>query len=177
VSRGDALVLVGARGAGKSTLAATLAATAGCRVVETDALVEAALGATVAALFAAGREADFRAAEARVVASLGADAHTVVSTGGGAVLAAASRAALRRLGLVVWLVADPATLGARVAGSGRPSLTGADPAAEIAGVLATRAALYSEAADAVVSTDRRGPEEVADELQRLWRRFRDRHVR
>ena len=91
----------------------------------------------------------------------------LLAAGGGAVLDSEVRAALRRFGRVVWLHAPAAVLAARVRGSDRPSLTGADPADELAQVLASREALYRGCADEVVDCAGR-VEEVTRVIEQLW---------
>ena len=95
-----------------------------------------------------------------------ADPNLVLATGGGVVLRESNRRALKRFGFVVWLRADPNVLAGRLANDpaviGRPALTAAGTLAEIAEVLESRTPLYREAADAVVETEGRTPEAVAD---------------
>ncbi len=64
----DRVVLVGMMGAGKSTVGRELAARLGWRFLDSDALVEASTGSTVAELFATRGEEVFRAEESRVLA-------------------------------------------------------------------------------------------------------------
>jgi shikimate kinase len=152
-ARGDGVVLVGGRGAGKSTVGRRVAALLGRRFVDIDAEVERREGRTVAALFSASGEAGFREAEAAAVEAVEREAPgAVVATGGGAVLRASNREALRRMGQVVWLRADAAVLGARLArgAGGRPSLTGRGVVEELAEVLAAREGFYAGVADVVV---------------------------
>ncbi len=165
------IALVGARGAGKTTVGALLAARLGWSFVDTDAQVVARLGRPVAALFAAGREADFRAAEAEAVAEALAGERVVVATGGGAVLAAVTRARLAAV-FTAWLQAPPATLAARTTGSGRPPLTALPPADEAARVLDERRSLYTGCATLTLETADLTPEEVVDALESAWRRAR-----
>jgi shikimate kinase len=146
-------------GAGKSTVAAIVAERLGAAAVDTDALVEAAAGRTVAEVFAALGEAGFRALErAAVLEALAGDA--VVSLGGGAVLDPATRADLAAVPVVAlavsWRCAAPRIGDA----ASRPLLTG-DPRARWRAVHAAREGLYREVADVVVDTDDRSPGEAA----------------
>jgi shikimate kinase len=162
------IALVGARGAGKTTVGALLAARLGWTFVDTDALVQAHLDQPISALFAAGREADFRAAEAAAVAEALAGERVVVATGGGAVLDPVSRERLAGV-FTAWLQAPPATLAARTAGSGRPSLTTLGPVAEATRMLTERQALYAACAALAVDTEGRTPAEVVEALLLAWR--------
>ena len=87
------------------------------------------------------------------------------------------RAALERLGTVVWLEASVETLAGRIGESSRPSLTGRPVDEEVAEVLAAREATYRGMAEHTVKTDDRAPEEVCDELQHLWRSPSDHDLR
>lgn len=170
--RADRLVLVGMMGAGKTAVGRRLAARLSDRDggadgrwvhVDTDSLVEAETGCSVAQLFATAGEVEFRKEEHRaLVAAMASGGAAVVSTGGGVVLAEANRALLRRAGVVVWLRASTQTLASRVGTDGRRPLLGADPARTLTELTARRAALYDEVADVVVDVDGRSVAEVAD---------------
>jgi shikimate kinase len=181
----DRVLLVGMMGAGKSTVGRLLAERLGWRHVDTDEVVEATTGRTVAQLFAERGEPTFRALESAALAGLLADdvpavaggavavpseagggaVPAVVAVAGGAVLDPANRALLRRSGTVVWLRATPATLGARVgAGTGRPLLAGGTPGEELARIDAVRRPLYEEVATVVVDVDGLAPVVVADKI-------------
>lgn len=153
------LVLVGARGAGKTTVGRHLAERLGTRFLDTDALVEAAAGRPVTAIFAEEGEAGFRRRERAVCASL-ADVDGVIATGGGVVLDPANVAALRRHARVIWLAAPPDELAARCAGSDRPPLTGLGAEEEARAILTAREPLYRAAADHCAWTGCRDPAAV-----------------
>ncbi len=161
----DRVVLVGMMGAGKSTVGRELAARLGWRYLDSDAMVEAATGSTVAELFATRGEETFRAEESRVLAeALASDGPAVVSAAGGAVLAPANRTLLSSSGPVVWLRAEPSTLAARVGdGTDRPLLRG-DPVGRLAELDAARRPLYDEVADVVVDVDDLDPSTVVDRI-------------
>jgi shikimate kinase len=170
-SPGPCVLLVGMMGTGKSTVARLLAGALGYGLVDTDSLVEARAGRTVAEIFEHDGEQRFRAAEAHAVAGLGdMEGPLVVSVGGGAVLAEANRRAMRALGTVVWLRARPATLAERVgAGLGRPLLSSGPvgpggataPHDVLARLDGERRALYEEVADLVVDVDDLSAPQVA----------------
>lgn len=163
------LVLIGYRGTGKSSLAQMLAARLGWKWVDTDALVEAQAGCSIAEIFARQGEPAFRDLESAALARLAASDRTVVATGGGIVLREANRSVLRALGPVVWLMATPQTILARLAQDPttrdrRPNLTPLGGAAEIEQLLAARRPLYGELARFAVDTDERTPGQLADEI-------------
>ena len=141
-----ALVFIGFMGAGKST-ALTAARAAGLETIETDALVEDALGKPIPAVFEEDGEEAFRAREAEVVGSLleQADGGTI-ALGGGSVLSQRVRDALDRH-VVVWLQVDAAQAWGRIARSDRPLAGDADMVARL---LEERTPLYEDLADAIV---------------------------
>lgn len=165
-SRGQRVLLVGMMGAGKSTVAALLAARLGWPVIDTDTTVERMAGASVADIFARDGEEVFRSAEAAAIVALETGQEPlVVSVGGGAVLSEANREALRAAGTVVWLRARPATLAARVgSGKSRPLLSrgGLEPEAALRQLAAQREGYYRDAADLVVDVDDASAVEAAD---------------
>lgn len=161
-------MLVGMMGSGKSTVGRRVARLLGWRFVDLDEEVARTSGRSVAELFDEQGEAAFRRLEATCLAgALDAGAgSTVVAAGGGVVLDAGNRSLLRTAATVVWLRAEPSTLAARVGdGEGRPLLSGAGasdgPREALASLVATRAALYDEVADATVEVDDLSADEVA----------------
>jgi shikimate kinase/3-dehydroquinate synthase len=141
-----ALVFIGFMGAGKSTALAA-AREAGLEAVETDALVEDALGKPISAAFEEHGEAAFRTREAEVVGSLLEQADGgAVALGGGSVLSQRVRDALDRH-IVVWLQVDAAQAWRRIARSNRPLAQDADTVARL---LDERIPLYEAMADAIV---------------------------
>lgn len=161
------IVLIGMMGSGKSAVGRFLAERLGRPFVDTDALVEAAAGCTVAELFAREGEAAFRDREAAVIAAVAARDRQVVATGGGAVLRPENRALLRASGLVIWLDAPPEALLQRARAQGierRPLLAGEDPLGKLRSLAASRAAAYAAAAHLRVQTDGRTVAAVAEEI-------------
>jgi shikimate kinase len=163
------LVLVGLMGAGKTTVGAACATRLARPFVDTDDVVEANTGMTVAELFAHEGEARFRKLERQAVVDACATlAPAVIACGGGAVVDADNRLRLHRAGFVVWLQAAPTTLMARVkAGSGRPLLEGRGTAT-LERLAVVRAAAYEASADALVDTDGRTVHEVVDAVLEVY---------
>jgi shikimate kinase len=165
---GRTVWLVGMMGSGKSAVGRALARQLGLSFLDTDERVEARAGRSVAAIFAEGGEAAFRALERGVIEEL-AGRPAIVALGGGAIAQPGSREELAASGTLVWLRAAPATLLERVGdGSGRPLLESLDRAGRLARLrelLAQREAHYA-AADLVVDTDGKPIERVAAEIAR-----------
>jgi shikimate kinase len=161
------LVLVGPRGAGKSSVGPLLAARLGVSFVDTDRLVEDEAGRPLPEVWASG---EFREREARALGKALALPAAVVAAGGGAVLSEGFAAAARGW-KVVWLDAAPEVLSERIRRDPRerPSLTGRPAAEEIGEVARSRAHLYAAVAWARVATDRLAVDAVAEEIARLVR--------
>jgi shikimate kinase len=146
-----AAVLVGAPGAGKTTVGRLLAVRLGVAFRDTDADVEAAAGKAVADVFVEDGEERFRALEREAVRAALREHDGVLSLGGGAVLAEQTRALLAGH-VVVHLDVDLAGAAHRVGlGQGRP-LVGLNPRAQLKVLLEQRAPLYREVATHTVST-------------------------
>jgi shikimate kinase len=168
------MVLVGPRGAGKTTAAAALATALHGDWVDMDDLVQANLGdRTAGEVFGdpdLGERA-WRAAECAVLETLLQDPPRVIAAGGGLVTtakaldmldAARARGEVR----VLWLQVSPeaATQRLRRDAADRPALTPAgDVAAEAAALTLARAPLYAKVADAIVDADQ-APDAVVRDL-------------
>ena len=83
---GPEVVLVGAMGAGKTTVGGLVAAALGLDFLDTDHLVESAAGKPVAEIFVDDGEEHFRELEQAAVARALASHEGVLALGGGAVL-------------------------------------------------------------------------------------------
>jgi len=161
------VVLIGARGAGKSTVGTALAVRLGLPFLDTDLIVEETTGRSIADLLADG---SFRGHEQAVLARVFAQAPAVVAAGGGAVLWDGFRAAARGW-RVVWLDADPEVLAGRIRDDpcARPSLTGERADLEIGAVARARAERYRTAAWRRVDTSGDDPDAVVDRIEKLLR--------
>jgi shikimate kinase len=159
------LWLVGMMGSGKTTVAALVGERIHRRVVDTDAVLAAESGRSVAAWLAED-PAGFRAAERRTIAAV-AGAEKVVSCGGGVVLDDASVATMRATGLVVWLEAPVDVLADRVGATSDRPLLGPDPKSDLARIAAARRDRYRDAAHVVVPATG-GPEDVAEAVMAAW---------
>ena len=182
------LILIGMRGAGKTTAARLAAGALGVPWVDCDQEVEARSGKSVARIFDEEGEPAFRLLERQVLAELiaGGGLHPVggprsgeqlIATGGGCVLDPATRAELKGSGRVIWLRADPRALRRRIQVSDRPSLTGAPPAAELAELLRRREPLYAQCATVTIDTTHTSPQEVSRVIQQLWTDLPHHHLR
>jgi len=152
------LVLIGARACGKTSVGEALAGILHRAFVDLDQVLVAEGGRSIADIVAQEGWPGFRRREKELVARYSKRPGQVLAPGGGAVLDPENVAVLREKGLVIWLTAPPATLRNRLiqdqpSQEFRPSLTGAEPGAEIERVLAEREPLYRAAAHLVVDTN------------------------
>jgi shikimate kinase len=157
------VVLVGAMGAGKTTVGSRLAQRLGVGFRDTDADVEAAEGRSVADIFVESGEQHFRALERAAVARALGTHDGVLALGGGAVMDAQTRAALdghRVVFLRVGLAAAADRVGLGVS---RPLLLG-NVRGTIKRLLDERTPVYESVATHVVDTDGLDPEQVAAQV-------------
>lgn len=164
------VILIGMRGAGKTTVGRALADRLDREFVDCDARVVGARGLPVRELFEQFGEPQFREWERDVLVEVLRDERPlVIATGGGVILRIDNVADMRRGGVVVYLEADAETLARRIeadpATAGmRPSLTGLSPADEVGATLAIRARRYRDAASAVVPTAGRDIDAIVNDI-------------
>lgn len=166
------VLLVGARGCGKSTVGRALAEACGRGFVDLDDRVLAHFAEpSVTAVWRVRGEAAWREAETKALEDALRATALVVALGGGTPMIDAARALIdraRREGsaAVAYLRCTADVLAARVRAEpgDRPSLTGAGVADEMAAVLAEREPTYLAIADLVCDGDDRGAAEIVAEL-------------
>ncbi|MBF0549940.1 MAG: shikimate kinase [Deltaproteobacteria bacterium] len=163
------IVLIGYRCCGKSAVGKLLAEKLGWDFVDSDALIQLRSGRPIPQIVAEDGWAVFRDYERQVISELARKNNLVIATGGGAVLDDRNVAQLQENGWLVWLQAGPETIGDRMAadigtGQVRPSLTGADPVAEITAVLLEREPHYDNAGDIAIDTGSLALQEVVDRI-------------
>lgn len=139
-------------GAGKTAVGTSIAQHLGCGFMDSDDEIERAANLTIPEIFARDGEPFFREKEAQVIARLLDGPPSVLSTGGGAFLSEATRGAVARRGVSVWLDADLDLLWARVRHRRtRPLLHTEDPRDTLARLLAERRPVYELADLRIVS--------------------------
>jgi shikimate kinase len=150
-------VLVGLPGSGKSTIGRRLAKALDVDMLDTDAAIEQQTGRTIAEIFAADGEQEFRRIEEEVIRAALASHDGVLSLGGGAVTTPGVRAALA--GHTVVYLEITAAEGIRRTGGNtvRPLLAGPDRAEKFRALMTQRVPLYRKVATIRVNTNRRNP--------------------
>ena len=161
------IVLLGFMGSGKSCVGQILAERLDRQFIDLDALVEQAVGMSIADYFAQFGEPAFRDRESAAVEAVAAQSGAVVSTGGGVVLRQQNIDRLKRNGILFCLSACETTIVERTAGDRlRPLLNRPDRLQAIRRLLAERQPLYRQA-DHWIETDGRTAVEVAAAILRI----------
>lgn len=156
------IVLIGAPGAGKSSVGKRLAKKLGRSYVDVDKRIEEVIGKPIAEIFTDEGEEYFRAAEEEATLEL-LEHFDVVSLGGGAIMNERIREALKGHE-VIWLKVSVGQASRRVGmNTARPLLIG-NVRGRLIELMRERDPLYAAAATVIVETDGRGSHEVADEL-------------
>ena len=149
-------------GTGKSFVGKVLEQHTGFVRFDTDEIISSRLKMPIEKIFLTHDEEHFRDLETETLRSLSAEEPAIIVTGGGIVLRSENVDLLKRLGAVVWLDADEATLRTRIHRlSDRPLLQTANPEATLSELLETREPLYRNAADLRVNISQKNPEQIA----------------
>jgi len=164
------IALIGFTGTGKSTLGRTLQAEYGLPCYDSDAMVEARVGETIAEFFSHYGEAAFRQVEHDVIRDVVETAHLgVLVTGGGAVLNAQTRQRLLQNCYTVNVHASLDVIWDRLEHvQDRPLLKAKDPRRKLEELMRERAGVYEIAHASVESGD---PSEAASQVMAGWLRF------
>jgi len=160
--------IVGFMGAGKSTVASLLAARMALPCVDLDDRIAVSAGKPIKTIFAEDGEEAFRSMESSALLGLSDAPASVVACGGGIVLRPMNRAALKRMGVVVYLEVTAGEALARVGDAEtRPLLAGSSGTLAATTLLAAREALYRSVADITVDTVGRSPDRIAEKIESL----------
>jgi len=162
----NTLALAGFMGTGKSTVGRLVAERLGWRFVDTDQVIEARAGCTVADIFATQGESAFRQLEAEVCADLAAQDRIVIALGGGALLNPHTQTIMLASSLLICLDATLDTLIARVGDDPTRPLFNADHD-RLAALYTTRAVHYASLPHHIDTSDIT-PAAVAEEVLTLW---------
>ena len=163
------LGLIGFMGTGKSSVGRLAAEMLGFTFLDTDRVIEAEAGMTIAEIFAQQGEPAFRKWEQRVIGELTHREKTVIATGGGLPTIEGNLDSLQSHAVVICLWATPRTILDRVAShTHRPLLNEPDPLAKIHSLLAVRNPFYRQA-DVLINTEQRSVREVAQQVVHKFR--------
>jgi shikimate kinase len=163
------LALIGFMGTGKSSVGRHVATALHFTFLDTDDVIEARAGATIAEIFKHQGEPAFRAMESRIVEELRRRDKTVISAGGGLPVNEQNMASLKAHALTICLWASPEKILHRVKDqTHRPLLNEPDPLGKIRQLLAEREKFYKQA-DVLITTDFRSIREVAQQVLNQFR--------
>lgn len=148
------LVLIGAPGAGKSTVGKALSEKLNREFLDTDALIQDSTGKTITDIFVVDGEEVFRAIELEVLADVLKSENTVISLGGGAPISEQAQMLITdSQSLVIFLDVSLATAAPRVGfNRDRPLLLG-NPRAQWQALSDKRRPVYERLADVVIKVD------------------------
>jgi shikimate kinase len=163
------IVLIGYRGAGKSTIGRALAERLGKTFVDTDTILQERAGRSIRQIFEEQGERVFREHEARAVQAACLHENAVISVGAGAVMNPDNAARLRDAGRIVWLRAPADVLWQRICGdetsdAQRPRLTLKGGLEEVVHKLAQREPVYESLADQILDTGRLSMKAAVDQI-------------
>lgn len=159
------IVLIGMRGAGKTTIAKLLSKKLHKEVIETDDLVAKKAKTTIAKIVATFGWDYFRNLESEVIQEICKQDNIIISCGGGVVVKPKNIDALKQNGKIFWLQISVAALLKRIGNDKkRPSLTGRPQKEDMEIVLKQRFDLYKNAADKIIDTEKLSKKEVAEKI-------------
>ncbi len=166
------LWLIGMMGSGKTAAGNRISTILGISFVDTDAMVAARRGRTVAQIFESEGEPAFRSYESAAVREAAHGPPSVIATGGGVVLFTENVETMRASGVVLHLMAAPHTLARRIGNDlERPLLATGDSHSVLTDLMAQRRTLYDRARHATIDTDDLTLDQVARRAISLWNEY------
>lgn len=158
-------ILIGAPGAGKTTVGEILARTLGCSFADSDHLVEASHAQSVPDIFINEGESVFREWEHLAITASLRDFDGVLSLGGGAVLNVNTAKELQESNApIFWLVVSSSVAFKRAGLSApRPLLVG-NVRANLVSLLETRTPIYESLATYRIDANTLDPEQLAAQI-------------
>jgi shikimate kinase len=165
----ERLILVGLRGAGKTTVGRRVSELLDRRFLDLDEALEEAEGRTIARLVTEEGWSGFRARESAMLMKACEDEAEVLAVGGGAVLDPENVRLLKQGGVVVWLQATPKELVRRLQNDPatahrRPPLTEGPLEMELKVLALDREPLYRAVSHHKLDTTTLTPEEAARQV-------------
>ena len=159
------LVLIGMRGAGKTTVGQLLARRMTAPFYELDRLIENDAGLSLAEIFDLEGEEYYRALEEKTLDKVLKRKPGIIAAGGGLVMNPTALFMLKLNASTVWLQAAPEALLARVRSSKDRSRLGAYPQArkQLKAILDRRTPYYAQA-DVIIDTTHKSPEAIVDAI-------------
>jgi shikimate kinase len=158
------LALIGFMGTGKTSVGRLVAEQLNFEFLDTDELIQARTGRTIADIFSRDGEPAFREMERQTVTELSTRKQLVIATGGGLPTNPENMTKLKSHAFVVCLWSAPEKIWERVHHqSHRPLLHDPNPQQKIRDLLSVREPFYKQA-DVLINTDTRNMREVAQQV-------------
>lgn len=162
------IVLIGFRGTGKTTVGRALSKKLNRPLIDTDTLICDQMQQTIPEIFSTLGEKRFREIESKVIQNIQPKEDSIISCGGGAVLDSKNINHLKKNGFLVLLTAKAESIEQRTKkNDDRPPLTDKTPLEEIRFLLQIRDPIYKEAADLIIDTENKTPDELIQQLEKL----------
>jgi shikimate dehydrogenase len=159
------IVLIGMRGSGKTTVGKILARKLGRELVEMDELITQKAELSISEIVEKYGWSKFRDIEEKITDEVAERDNIVNATSGGVVTREKNIVKLKKSGVLVWLKASVDTLLERIGeDTERPLLVGRTQREDMEITLNERKPLYQKAANLVVDTENKMPEEVAEAI-------------
>jgi len=159
------IFLIGPMGAGKSTIGRTLAKELKLEFYDSDEVIEARSGASIAWIFDVEGEEGFRRREQKIIDELTQKNNIVLATGGGVIMTSENRNALAGRGTVIYLKTSLQQQYERTKrDTKRPQLQTDNLEERLEYLRDEREPLYEELADVSFETDRLTVKAVANNI-------------
>ncbi|WP_371088838.1 shikimate kinase [Weissella confusa] len=162
------ILLIGFMGAGKTTVGQELALDLSKHFIDLDQAIVEHVGQGIPAFFSQVGEPTFREIEAKMLAKVLEQPDTVISTGGGVIETQSCMDLMSRPDVfTIWLNSDFSTVTERllIADDMRP-LMQQHSLASFFKLWQNRQVKYAQMADLMITTDRKTPNEIVDEITR-----------
>jgi shikimate kinase len=161
-------ILIGAPGAGKTTVGASLARELGCEFADSDQLVEVEHGQSVSDIFVNQGESVFREWEHLSITQALSGFDGVLSLGGGAVMNADTARELQESNAPIFWLEVSSSVAFRRAGlsAPRPLLVG-NVRANLVSLLETRTPIYESLATYRIDANTLDPQQLAEQISDL----------
>ncbi|HNZ29117.1 MAG: Shikimate kinase 1 [Candidatus Aerophobetes bacterium ADurb.Bin490] len=155
------IVLIGFMGSGKTSVGKKIAESACLKFTDVDAEIEKSSKMKIKDIFARRGESYFRALETAVLKKVAARSGAVISTGGGIIKMRRNFPILKKAGVVVYLKNSFAVSARRLEGKDDRPLFRKDNIKSARELYKSRLALYKEASDITVVTDKKNIDQAA----------------
>lgn len=165
------IILIGYRGAGKTTIGKLLAEKLNYNFIDTDEMIELEQNRKISEIVKFDGWQYFRNIETDIAKRVSSLKHNIISAGGGIILNPLNMNYLKSDGWIVYLAVEPETVIIRIKDdANRPSLTGTKSfLEEVDEVISIRKPLYENYADFIINTDELTPLKICEVILNEYR--------